>query len=119
MKWKTKAAIALAIGVSYNGSGAAANDPGAYEVPVGEMVGVNHVGGRYHFTEKPFLEEGADRMLELGSRTIKLWLNRYPANNYPFNSDWKAHLAGVESVADLARTPFYRTVFDMPLKTFF
>jgi hypothetical protein len=114
----TIATVSLSI-VLVAGACWAAEDPGAYEVPIGELVGANHVGGRYHFTDKPFLREGADRMLELGSRTMKIWLNSRPSINYSFNSDWAAYMDQVQSVTDLARTPYYREVFELPFKTFF
>ncbi len=91
----------------------------AEDVPIAEMVGINHVGGRYNFTEKPFLREGAERIVELGSRTIKLWLNSRPETNYAFNSDWDAYRDDVESVTDLVRTPYYRDVLEMPFTTFY
>ncbi len=34
-------------------------------------VGATHVAGKYHFTTKPFLLEGAARLLELGTRLGK------------------------------------------------
>ena len=40
---------------------------------VRDVVGVTHVAGRYHLTDKDFLSEGADQILALGSRVIKVW----------------------------------------------
>ena len=40
---------------------------------VRDTVGVIHVAGRYHLTDKDFLNEGADQILALGSRVIKVW----------------------------------------------
>ena len=33
-----------------------------------DLVGVTHVAGKYHLSDKPFLGEGADQILALGSR---------------------------------------------------
>jgi hypothetical protein len=38
-----------------------------------DIVGVTHVAGKYHPTDKDFLNEGADQTLALGSRVIKVW----------------------------------------------
>ncbi|MEX2382502.1 MAG: LamG domain-containing protein [Opitutales bacterium] len=117
---KLKATIAaLTCSLSLAGWVVAADSPGEHEIPIGEIVGANHVGGRYHFTDKPFLQEGAERVLELGSRTIKLWVNSRPDVNYAFNSDWEASMADVHSVTSLARTAYYREVLELPFKTFF
>jgi len=56
-----------------------------------DIVGVCHAKGLYHLTEKDFLNEGADRILELGSRVIKFWLTQGPETPrrlYPWNSEW-------------------------------
>lgn len=82
-----------------------------------EVVGATHVGGKYALTTQPFLLEGSSRILEMGSRTIKLWLNRSAANNYPFHSDWASQLAGVDSITKLIQTPYYRQALDLPFAT--
>jgi hypothetical protein len=38
-----------------------------------DIVGVTHVDGKYHLTDKDFLNEGAEQILTLGSRVIKVW----------------------------------------------
>ncbi len=48
-----------------------------------DIVGSTHVAGRYNFTDKDFLNEGADALLELGSRVIKLWFTQNPKSDYP------------------------------------
>ena len=40
------------------------------------IIGVTHVNGHYHLTDKDFLSEGADRILALGSRVIKVWFHK-------------------------------------------
>jgi len=79
-----------------------------------DVIGVTHVAGKYHLTDKDFLNEGADRVLALGSRVIKLYLMVPPERNYPFNSQWPM----VRTLVDLARTPYYRSMFEKPFTTY-
>jgi hypothetical protein len=53
-----------------------------------EILGVTHVSGRYYFTSKDFMTEGADEIERLGIKTIKLWFNRTPNISYSYNSTW-------------------------------
>ncbi len=39
-----------------------------------DVLGVAHAAGKYNFTDEDFLNEGADRILELGGRVIKIFL---------------------------------------------
>lgn len=75
-----------------------------------DMLGVSHVDGRYCLTDKDFLNEGADQVLAVGSRVIKLWFNQSPAKNYPFHSQWPK----IGSLVELAKSPYYKSVFDKP-----
>jgi hypothetical protein len=91
---------------------------GAAGRDVRDVVGVVHVAGRYHLTDNDFLSEGADQILDLGSRVIKVWFygkrHERPGNVYPYNSDWPA----VDSLAAGAQTPYYRALFDKPFTTY-
>ena len=50
-------------------------------------VGSAHVSGRYFLTEKPFLIEGAERLLALGTRLGKFWFEPdRPERSYPFHT---------------------------------
>ena len=51
-----------------------------------DIVGSTHVAGKYNFTDQDYLNEGADKLLELGTRVIKLWFTPKPYRDYPFNS---------------------------------
>jgi hypothetical protein len=77
------------------------------------ILGVTHVAGTYHFTDRDYLNEGADRILELGSRTIKLWFTTLQTS-YPFNTDWPA----VADMVEIAQTPPFVEVFDKPFDTY-
>jgi hypothetical protein len=40
------------------------------------IIGITHINEKYHLTNKDFLSEGADRILGLGSRVIKVWFHK-------------------------------------------
>ncbi len=101
-------------------AGAVADDrPPPPKRELRDVIGVTHVSGAYHLTEKDFLAEGADQILALGSRVIKLYLTVPPASNparraYPFNSQWPR----TRTLVELARTPYFRYVFNKPFTTY-
>ncbi len=83
-----------------------------------DVLGAVHVAGRYHLTQKDFLNEGADEILALGSRVIKIWFygkrREPPQNAYPYNSDWPE----VDTLVQGAQTPYYRALFAKPFSTY-
>jgi hypothetical protein len=81
-----------------------------------DVLGVAHVAGKYNFTEDDYLNEGADRILELGSRVIKVWLTLDPTKTYPFNSEWEP--LPTEAL-DLVQRSYYQELFAKPFKVFF
>ncbi len=79
-----------------------------------ERHGTTHSDGKYHFTDKPFLVEGAEKMLALGTRLGKFWFAIDAAKKfYPFNSDWPES----QTLVDLAKTDYFTEVWKMPFKT--
>jgi len=79
-------------------------------------VGAAHVAGKYHLTTKPFLLEGAEKLLELGTRLGKFWFMPHgAAHDYPFNSHWSEYRNFVE----LAKSEYFTSVFALPLSTIF
>jgi hypothetical protein len=78
-----------------------------------DIVGVTHVDGKYRLTDKDFLNEGADQILALGSRVIKVWFHN-PSKSYPFNSQWPA----AESMVETAQSPYFRKLFEKPFTTY-
>jgi len=78
-----------------------------------DIIGVTHVSGKYHLTNKDFLNEGADQILELGSRVIKVWFHK-PQESYPFNSQWPQ----MNSMVEIARSPYFRKLFNKPFTTY-
>ena len=78
-------------------------------------VGATHTGGKYHLTQKPFLIEGAEKLLELGTRLGKLWFNPDQiAQSYPFNSQWGTY----RNLVELAKADYFEQVFALPFSTF-
>jgi len=83
-----------------------------------DIIGCTHVAGKYYLTNKDYLNEGADRILMVGSRVIKIWFygkrHEHPENVYGFNSEWPR----VESLVQGAQLPYFKTLFDKPFTTY-
>ena len=79
-----------------------------------DVVGSSHVAGKYNFTSQDYLNEGADKLLEMGSRVAKFWFTDNPKRDYPFNSDWPE----ITSMVGLAKTDHFRDLFAKPFTTF-
>lgn len=87
------------------------------EKKLDEIIGSSHVIGRYHFTNEDFLNEGADALLEMGTKVIKVWYYygvEGPSVFYPYNSDWPE----VNSLIEGAEKPYYKELFEKPFTTF-
>jgi hypothetical protein len=78
-----------------------------------DVIGVAHVAGKYHFTDGDFLNEGADEVLKLGSRVIKVWFTNME-RSYPFNTKWPKF----NSLVEMAQSEPFRKLFDKPFTTF-
>jgi len=78
-----------------------------------DILGVTHVAGKYYLTDKDFLNEGADQILALGSRVIKVWFHN-PQRSYPFNSQWP----DMNSLVHIAQSPYFRKLFNKPFTTY-
>jgi hypothetical protein len=87
----------------------------AAAVPARDVLGATHAAGKYNLTGEDFLNEGADQLLKLGTRVIKVWFDPNATPLYPFNSDWGEP---PEDLADLARHPYYQELFAKPFSTF-
>ncbi|HVS00758.1 MAG TPA: hypothetical protein VMW27_29325 [Thermoanaerobaculia bacterium] len=81
-----------------------------------DVLGAAHVAGKYNFTGDDYLNEGADRLLDLGTRVIKVWFRLDPEAYYPFNSDWSPAPA---NLVELAQKPYYQELFAKPFTTYF
>src|SRR5436305_642550 len=81
-----------------------------------DVLGVAHAAGRYNFTSGDFLNEGGDRILELGSRVIKVFfVPRFIDDNYSFNSNWSPTPV---DVVDLAQRPYFQELFAKQFSTY-
>jgi hypothetical protein len=78
-----------------------------------DIIGVTHVSGKYYLTDEDFLNEGADRILALGSRVIKVWFHN-PQQSYSFNSEWPQ----MDTLVEIAQSPYFRELFNKPFKTY-
>ncbi len=80
-----------------------------------DVIGSSHIAGRYSFTQQDYLNEGADQLLTLGTRVIKVWLSFEPRKHYPFHSHWgpPAH-----TLVQSAASPYFRALFAKPFTTF-
>jgi hypothetical protein len=82
-----------------------------------KRFGATHYDGRYHFTEKPYLVEGAEKMHELGMGVAKFWLHEDDLPGYRYNSDWGIPLDG--PMVDILKHPYYRAALAVPFSTVF
>lgn len=80
---------------------------------IADRLGCTHAAGTYSFTKGDSLNEGADRILSLGMRVIKAYLQD-PQKMYPHNSQWPEF----DSLVQMAAHPFYRRFFKKPFSTF-
>ena len=78
-----------------------------------DIIGVTHVDGKYHLTDEDFLNEGADQILALGSRVIKVWFHN-PRKSYSYNSQWPE----TNSLVEIAQTKYFEKLFDKPFTTY-
>ena len=76
--------------------------------------GATHSDGKYFLTRKPFLIEGAEKILELGARLGKFWFALDASKKfYSFNSHWPE----CQSLVELAQTEYFQAVWNMPFQT--
>lgn len=81
--------------------------------PLRDIIGVTHVKGLYYLTDEDYLNEGAEQILALGSRVIKVWFHK-PQESYPYNSDWPR----MDTLVEIAKSPYFAELFDKPFTTY-
>ena len=99
-----------------------ASTPSKHKKPetreLADVIGITHVAGKYHLNKEDFLNEGANQILALGSRVIKVWFfcggANCPRKSYPFNSNWPQ----VNSLVEGAKLPYFKTLFDKPFTAY-
>jgi hypothetical protein len=90
--------------------------PAARAVEIRDVLGVAHAAGKYNFSEQDYLNEGADEILALGSRVIKVFVQPGRMEEmYGFNSDWSPDSA---DVVELVQRPYFQQLFAKPFSTF-
>ena len=88
----------------------------ARAVEIRDVLGVAHAAGKYNFSEQDYLNEGADQILETGSRVIKVFV--FPGHMeemYRFNSDWSPD---TRDIVELVQRPYFQQLFAKPFSTF-
>lgn len=96
----------------WGGEVAAEADVRLSTVPA-DRYGVTHTSGKYFFGEQDFLNEGAARLEELGTKTIKLWFTKFDTS-YPHNSHWEKF----GTMTEAAKSPMFREVFARGFNTY-
>ena len=89
--------------------------PARAEAPraLADVVGVNHINSHYHRTDKDYLSEGADEVLALGGRVIKLIIRDKLDGYYRYNCGWPE----ITSLVQAAELPYFTAVFEKPFTT--
>ena len=78
----------------------------------GMVIGIHLQACDYSFTPSNLLDEGSDRIIELGSKAIGIYIGPEYADYYPGSECDAANLA------ELAASPAYRRLFGKPLKVY-
>lgn len=85
--------------------------------PLSETVGITHAGISYtHDSSVSCMRDGADQILKLGSKVIKLWFADDPVGAYSVNCNWDQFT--INNSLDLIQTDYYREVLEMDFTTF-
>ena len=105
------------------GCGGAAVQPGSASIVGSGSVsttftaGVSHIDGRYRFTQNNYLLEGAQKISDLGSNSIFIYLTPSFRTDYPDESSTNWPASNPTGVDALAQTGPFDQVFHMPFKT--
>ncbi|MHB1457708.1 MAG: hypothetical protein ACYC0V_12435 [Armatimonadota bacterium] len=76
-----------------------------------DILGSCHFFGNYSLRGTDLLNDGADNLLELGSRAIKVAFRGDAMQGYySVNSEWPV----VDNMVDLAKTPYFKNLFSKP-----
>jgi hypothetical protein len=88
---------------------------GPIPADLAKRLGVTHYDGRYHFTDKPYLVEGAEKIHELGMGVAKFWLHEDDLPGYRYNSNWGIRFD--QRLVDVLKHPFYVEALAVPFST--
>lgn len=82
------------------------------------QAGITHTDGKYGFTGGNFLIEGAQKIADLGSPAIFIYMTPNFRTYYPDRGAQMWPTANPASLTELAQTAPFQQVFSMPFKTF-
>ena len=105
--------IAAFVGFGFYQQNVSASSETRAKKELRDILGITHVDGKYHLTDKDFLNEGADQILALGSRVIKVWFHN-PRKSYSHNSQWPE----TKSLIEIAETRYFKQLFEKPFTTY-
>jgi hypothetical protein len=88
---------------------------GKIPADLAKRLGVTHYDGRYFFTNKPYLVEGAGKIHQLGMGVAKFWLHEDDLPGYAYNSNWNIRFG--ERLADVLKHPYYVEALAVPFST--
>ncbi len=80
-------------------------------------AGVSHINGRYRFTDNNYLLEGAQKISDVGSNSIFIYLTPWFRSEYPDESSANWPASDPTGLDGLAQTVPYDQVFHLPFKT--
>jgi hypothetical protein len=80
-------------------------------------AGIAHVAGNYGFTNNNFLVEGAEKISQLGSHAIFIYLTPWFRTQYPDQSSNSWPAQDPADLVSLAQTKPYDSVFNLPFRT--
>lgn len=119
-------AILTAVGTVLTFSGGVAHA----QTSIADIVGAYHYSPRYTLKSWPppagekrdILNEGADELLLMGSRVIRVGLNASPAAFYGYTANpgfpWVFNYPPEERIREMAKSPQYNELFHKPFTTF-
>jgi hypothetical protein len=82
--------------------------------PMRDILGACHFYGSYTFSQEDLLNDGADRLLEMGSRVIKCAFRENMNSYYALNGAWPC----VRDFVELAQAPYFQKLFSKPFQTY-
>jgi hypothetical protein len=84
------------------------------EPTIKDKLGATHAVGRYYGTTDDFLNEGADKLLTIGTHIIKILFDSSMQNAYPWNSVWPQAATPLQR----AQLPYVAELFEKPFTTY-
>jgi hypothetical protein len=94
-----------------------APSPSSPSVSTAFTAGVSHIDGKYRFTQNNYLVEGAQKISDLGSSSIFVYLTPWFRREYPDESNRNWPASDPVGLDGLAQTAPYDQIFRLPFKT--